>query len=121
MAKTILLVDDSPTELALMRHALKGRGYRIVSAADGEEALEKILVHKPDLVLLDVILPKKNGFQVCRQLRTTPETTEVKVILVTSKTMDADRFWGLRQGADDYIAKPFSREALSGAVEKLLN
>lgn len=121
MPKVILLVDDSPTELALMRNALSGKGYRILSAADGEEALDKILEHQPDLVLLDVILPKKNGFQVCRQLRTTPETKDVKVILVTSKTMDADRFWGLRQGADDYIAKPFSREALSSAVEKLLN
>lgn len=121
MPKTILLVDDSPTEVALMRNALSGKDYQIVSASDGEEALEMIAEYMPDLVLLDVILPKKNGFQVCRHLRTTPETKEMKVILVTSKTMDADRFWGLRQGADDYIAKPFSREALSDAVERLLN
>lgn len=121
MPKVILLVDDSPTELALMSHALSGKDYQIVTASDGEQALEKILEHMPDLVLLDVILPKKNGFQVCRQLRTTPETKDMKVILVTSKTMDSDRFWGLRQGADEYITKPFTREALSSAVEKLLN
>lgn len=118
--KTILLVDDSPTELRLMQSALQGKGYKLVAASNGEEALEKVTKVHPDLILLDVILPKKNGFQVIRQLRTTPETEDVKVILVSSKTLDADRFWGLKQGADDYITKPFSPEELVSAVARHL-
>ncbi len=117
-AKTILLVDDSPTELRLMMSALEGKGFNLITAMNGEEALEKILEAKPDLVLLDIILPKKNGFQVIRQLRTAPETKDLKVILVSSKTMSSDRFWGLNQGADDYITKPFRPEELAAAVAK---
>ena len=120
MAKTVLLVDDSPTEMKLMRQALAGKGYNLVTAVDGEEALSKALQLKPDLVLLDIILPKKNGFQVCRQLKTTPETSSVKVILVSSKSQDTDRFWGLKQGADDYLTKPFSEEDLMTAVHKYI-
>lgn len=105
--KTVLVVDDSPTERGLVLAALEGKGYRILTAEDGEAALEKAEKEHPDLVLLDVILPKKNGFQVCRQLKTTPETQDIRIILVTSKTQDSDRFWGLKQGADDYLTKPF--------------
>lgn len=116
--KTVLLVDDSPTELKIMRQALTGKGYNLLSAVDGEEAMSKALELKPDLVLLDIILPKKNGFQVCRQLKTTPETGAIKVILVSSKSQDTDRFWGLKQGADDYLTKPFTEEDLMSAVTK---
>jgi CheY-like chemotaxis protein len=116
--KTVLLVDDSPTEMKLLRQALSGKGYNLVSAVNGEEALEKALQIKPDLVLLDIILPKKNGFQVCRQLKTTPETGAIKVILVSSKSQATDRFWGLKQGADDYVSKPFTEEELITAVQK---
>jgi twitching motility two-component system response regulator PilH len=114
--KTVLLVDDSPTELRIMMRALEGRGYRLVTASDGEEALERISRSLPDLVLLDIILPRKNGFQVCRQLRTSPQTRDLKVILVSSKGMNSDKSWGLQQGADDYLVKPFSDKEL---VEKV--
>jgi twitching motility two-component system response regulator PilH len=117
-SKTLLLVDDSPTELKLLRDALGGKGYNLLSASDGEEAVHKTLQQKPDLVLLDIILPKKNGFQVCRQLKTTPETKNVKVILVSSKSQDSDRFWGLKQGADDYLTKPYTSDELLEAVSK---
>ena len=117
-SKTVLLVDDSPTELKLLRQALSGKGFNLVSAADGEEALSKALQFTPDLVLLDIILPKKNGFQVCRQLKTTPETSASKVILVSSKSQDTDRFWGLKQGADDYLTKPYTEQELLTAVSK---
>lgn len=120
LAKTILMVDDSPTELALMTAALKGKGYKLVTASNGEEALDKLAKVKPDLLLLDVILPKKNGFQVVRQVRTTPELQGMKVVLVSSKTLDTDRYWGLKQGADDYLTKPFSRQQLVDAVTKHL-
>ena len=101
--KTILLVDDSPTEMKVMQAALQGKGFNLLTATDGEDALNKVLQQKPDVVLLDVVLPKKNGFQVCRQLKTAPETKTTKVILVTSKSQDTDRFWGLKQGADEYL------------------
>src|ERR1051325_10944351 len=118
MSKTILVVDDSPTEMKLMMAPLNGKGYRIISATDGEEALEKALAERPDLMLLDVVLPKKNGFQVCRQLRTSPDTKDIKIILVTSKSQDTDRFWGLKQGADEYLTKPFQDDELLATVAK---
>lgn len=115
-SKTILAVDDSPTELKLITTVLQSRGYRVVTAVDGEEALAKAVSERPDLIVLDIILPKKNGFQVCRQLKTTPETQGIKVVLVSSKSQDSDRFWGLKQGADAYVTKPFAEEELLKAV-----
>src|SRR4051794_14375684 len=93
----ILVVDDSPTDLRLAVGALQRRGYHVVTAGDGEEALSKALDERPDLVVLDVVLPKKNGFQVCRQLKTAPDTQYIKVLLLTSKSQDSDRYWGLKQ------------------------
>jgi len=116
--KTILLVDDSPTERKMMQQALQDKGYNLVAANDGEEALEKIAQQKPDVVLLDVILPKKNGFQVCREIKSSPATQNVKVILVTSKTQATDRFWGMKQGADEYLTKPVTAEQLAASVAR---
>jgi twitching motility two-component system response regulator PilH len=116
--RTILVVDDSPTELALAKSVLQARGFRILTAIDGEDALARVEAEKPDLILLDVIMPKKNGFQVCRQLKTTPATKDIKVVLVTSKKQDADRFWGLKQGADEYLIKPYREEDLLAAVAR---
>ncbi|MEZ5402321.1 MAG: response regulator [Bryobacteraceae bacterium] len=116
----MLLVDDSPTELRVMLQALEGRDLRLLTAADGEEAIETIGRTLPDLVLLDIILPKKNGFQVCRQLRTSPDTARIRIILVSSKSLDSDRYWGLQQGADDYLVKPFTAEQLAEKVERHL-
>ena len=119
-AKTILIVDDSPTELLLLQNALQGQGYTLLTAADGEQALQIVMQQKPDLVLLDVILPKKNGFQVCRQLKSAPETKSTKVIMITSKTQESDRFWGMKQGADDYLTKPCSTEAILRSVARFV-
>lgn len=119
-AKTILLVDDSLTDLRLMTTALQTQGYHVVTAMDGEEALQQARQQQPHLVLLDIVLPKRNGFQVCRQLKNSPETRSIKVILVSSKTQDSDRFWGLKQGADDYLTKPFDAKALLASVQRYL-
>lgn len=116
----ILVVDDSPTELRLVSQALQGKGFHIITAVDGEDALEKVVAERPQLVVLDVVLPKKNGFQVCRQLKTSPDTQDVKIILLTSKSQDADRYWGLKQGADAYLTKPFGDEDLLANVTRLL-
>ena len=121
MAKTkILVVEDSPTYLRQISNLLQDRGYQTITAKDGEEALGKAVRENPSLIVLDVILPKKNGFQVCRQLKTSPATQDVKILMLTSKSQDSDRFWGLKQGADDYMTKPFEDEELLGNIAKLL-
>lgn len=116
MAKTILIVDDSPTQMRLMQEALNGQGYHIITATTGDEAVEKVDRDKPDLVLLDVIMPGKNGFQVCRALK--KKATNTKIILVTSKDQASDKFWGKKQGADDYVTKPFDATHLLATVRK---
>jgi DNA-binding response OmpR family regulator len=117
-SEKILVVEDSPTELAITSSTLAGRGYRIATAADGEEALRKVQEERPDLILLDVVLPGKNGFQICRELKSKPETKGIKVILVTSKNQESDRFWGMKQGADEYLTKPFTAETLLAMVSR---
>lgn len=118
--KCVLVVDDSPTELQLLSSLLKRSGYDVVTAVDGEDALAKVAANRPPLVVLDIVLPKKSGFQVCRQLKTTAETRDIKVILVSSKNQESDKFWGLKQGADDYIAKPYQDKDLLAAVARQL-
>jgi twitching motility two-component system response regulator PilH len=116
----ILVVEDSPTYLRQISNLLQDNGFQTVTAVDGEEALEKAVQEKPGLIVLDIILPKKNGFQVCRQLKTSPVTQEIKILMLTSKSQDSDRFWGLKQGADDYMTKPFEDEELLKNIAKLL-
>ena len=116
----ILVVEDSPTYLRQISNLLQDNGFQIVTATDGEEALEKAVQENPSMVVLDVILPKKNGFQVCRQLKTSPVTQDIKILMLTSKTQDSDRFWGLKQGADEYMTKPFEDGELLDNVAKLL-
>lgn len=118
MAKTILMVDDSPTELKNMMTALSSKGYTVMTAVDGEEALAKVASMRPDVILLDVVLPKKNGFQVCRALKTGADTKDIKVVLVTSKNQESDRFWGMKQGADGYLVKPYKAEELIELVNR---
>ena len=118
--KSVLVVDDSPTDLQMLSALLRKQGYDVMTAVDGEEALDKAAAAKPPLVVLDIILPKKNGFQVCRQLKTTADTQGIKVILVSSKNQQSDKFWGLKQGADDYIAKPYQDDEMLAAVAKQL-
>ena len=120
MTRTILVVDDSPSEVKLMQLALEGSGYQIVTAADGEQALLQAERHRPDLIVLDVVLPKKNGFQVCRHLKAFPETCGIKVVLLSSKSHEMDILWGKRQGADGYLTKPFESEQLLACIESTL-
>jgi twitching motility two-component system response regulator PilH len=114
----ILIVEDSPTEQRLMQKMLEDRGYRVLLASDGVEAVALAQREKPALVLLDVILPGANGFQICRQLKSAPETRGIRIVLVTSKNQDADKFWGMKQGADEYLTKPFVAEELIASVKR---
>jgi twitching motility two-component system response regulator PilH len=117
----ILVVDDSPTELALARSVLQQAGYRIVTAQDGDQALAIAEAESPDLVVLDIIMPRKNGYQVCRQLKTQgPEKGQPRVLILSTKSQEADKFWALKQGADMYMTKPFEASELLGNVRTLL-
>ena len=116
----ILVVEDSPTQLKLTTAALQGQQHEILTAMDGEEALRKVLADKPDLVVLDVVMPKMDGFQVCRKMKASPEMQHIPVIMLTSKNQKADEFWGKKQGADMYLTKPFDEVKLLDAVTALL-
>ncbi len=118
LKKHVLVVDDSPTDRQIVTTLLQRQGYEVTTAVDGEDALAKIAAERPPLIVLDIILPKMNGYQVLRQLKTAPETRDIKVILLSSKSQESDRFWGLKQGADDYIAKPYPDDALLAAVAR---
>lgn len=119
-SNTILIVDDSPTELQLLSAPIKAMGYTVLTATDGDEAIQIATERQPRLILLDVIMPKKNGFQVCRQLKNTQETKDIKIIIISSKSQESDKFWGMKQGADDYIMKPFDDKILRAAVAKFM-
>jgi DNA-binding response OmpR family regulator len=120
MAQKILVVDDSPTELTLMSMPLREAGYWVVTAVDGEDAINKVISENPDLVILDVVMPKKNGFQVCREIRTRLGKEKLPVIMLTTKNEASDKFWGLKQGANEYMSKPFKGEDLVAKVRRLL-
>ena len=115
----ILVVEDSPTVAYTLAAALVAGGYEVSKAADGVEALRFAAERQPNLILLDVILPKLNGYQVCRRLKAAPETAQIPVIMLTSKAKEGDRQWGIEQGADAYITKPFNALDLISAVERL--
>ncbi len=117
---TILVADDSPTEQKLVAAALQAKGYRVITAVDGDDAIDKATRDLPRLVVLDVVMPKKNGFQVCRHLKSTAATQNIKVLLLTSKSQESDKFWGMKQGADGYMTKPFTEAELQSAVARLI-
>ncbi len=116
----ILIVDDSPTEVHILRNALTKHGHKIVTATSGEEALEVARIEQPDLILMDVVMPGMNGFQATRKLALDPELKTIPVIVVSNKSQETDRIWGLRQGAQDYLIKPVSEATLLESVRKVL-
>jgi twitching motility two-component system response regulator PilH len=117
---TVLVVEDSVTQREMITDLLKGSGLNVTIAADGVEALEKIQGSRPDLVVLDIVMPKMNGYEVCRRLKADPKTQGVPVVMCSSKGEEFDRYWGMKQGADAYIAKPFQPTELVGTVKQLL-
>ncbi len=116
--KLIMIVEDSPTDRKIAEDVCAEIGYRVITVEEGDKVLSTAIEKSPDLILLDVILPNKNGFQVCRQLKTNEETKDIKVIIVSSKDQASDKFWGMKQGADDYITKPYSEDDLIAAIRK---
>ena len=116
----VLIVDDSPTGRQAASNLLSRSGYQVSTAVDGEDALEKIAAAPPPVIVLDIVLPKMNGYEVLRHLKSSDTTRGIKVILVSSKNQESDRFWGIKQGADGYLTKPFSDEDLLANVARLL-
>ncbi|MGH8751455.1 MAG: response regulator [Burkholderiales bacterium] len=117
--KKILVVDDSPTERHLLSDILTKGGYEVIVAENADEALAKAKQVKPDLVLMDVVMPGQNGFQATRALNKEEETKNIPVIIVTSKTQETDKIWGMRQGAKDYIVKPVDPVKLLAKIKAL--
>jgi len=116
----ILIVDDSHTIRALYTELLTQSGFEIKSARDGVEAWEKVERHSPDLILMDIVMPRMNGYELCRKLRETPTTQDIPIIMVSSKDQEFDRYWGLKQGANAYITRPCRPDELIGTINELL-
>ena len=117
--KKILIVDDSPTERHVLNDMLTKSGYEVVATDNGEDAILKAKLLKPDLILMDVVMPGLNGFQATRAISRDPETRSIPVILCTSKGQETDKIWGMRQGARDYVIKPVAREELLAKIAAL--
>ena len=117
---TILIVDDEPANVDMLTQELDEEGYTLLTASDGEEALIKVHEHQPDLILLDVMMPKVDGFTVCRILKGSGKTILIPVILLTALQAHEDRVRGIEAGADDFISKPFDRDELLAKIRALL-
>lgn len=119
-APKILVVDDSWTYLSHIANVLTSRLFAVITAVDGEDALHKAAAERPDCIVMDVIMPKLNGFQTCRTLRRTEGLKHIPIILMSSKNTPADRSWGVKQGADIYLGKPFDDEELLASIRSLI-
>lgn len=115
----ILIVDDSPTERFYLTDILARAGYAVSTAVNGEEAIDKIRAERPQLILMDVVMPGANGFQVTRSIARDPGLSSIPVIICSSKNQETDRIWGMRQGAREYLVKPVDPALLLGAIAAL--
>jgi twitching motility two-component system response regulator PilH len=116
----VLIVDDSNTLREMIAGLLQSSGMTIDVASNGVEALQKIADSIPDLVVMDIVMPEMNGYELCRHIKSNPKTEKVPVVMCSSKSEEFDRYWGMKQGADAYIAKPFAPNDLVGTVKQLL-
>lgn len=118
---TVLVVDDVACELQMISGILAKAGFQVIKAADGYEALRFVEEGKLDLMVLDIIMPKINGFEVVRELRSNPKTAKLPVVLCSQKKTKIDKIWGIEQGADAYVTKPFEPQQLLEIVQRLLD
>ena len=115
----VLIVDDSKTETMFLTDLLQKNGFVVRSAENAEEAMKRLTEDKPDLILMDVVMPGQNGFQLTRSINRTPEYTGIPIIMCTSKSLETDRVWGMRQGARDYVTKPVDAADLMAKIKAL--
>jgi len=116
----ILIIDDSPTEVFQMRRMLENHGFETEGAADGAEGIRKAREIRPDLILMDIVMPGVDGFRATRTLANDPATRAIPVIMVSSKSQETDRIWGMRQGAVDYLVKPVTEAVLVAKAQEVL-
>jgi DNA-binding response OmpR family regulator len=121
MAKKILIADDEPNIVISLEFLLKREGFEVVVARDGIEALERVRADRPDLAILDVMMPQRNGFEVCQDLRQDPEFKDLRIMMLTAKGRDTEVTKGLALGADVYMTKPFSTRELVAKVKALID
>ncbi len=115
----ILVIDDSKTELMFLTDILQKKGFAVRTAENAEDALQRLSDAKPDLILMDVVMPGQNGFQLTRSINRNPDYADIPIIMCTSKNLETDRVWGLRQGARDYITKPVNARDLMAKIKAL--
>ena len=120
MTKSILVVDDEPNIVLSLEFLMKQAGFSVRTASDGEEALKAITESPPDLVLLDINMPKLNGYEVCEKVRANPEWEDVRIVMLTAKGRDIEREKGLAMGADDYVTKPFATQEVVERVREIM-
>lgn len=120
MAK-ILIIDDSPTEVHILKGFLDNNDFDVVVATDGKSGIQTAIDEQPDLILMDVVMPGVNGFQATRKLSRTAETKDIPVVMVTTKSQETDRIWGMRQGATDYLVKPVKEQQLVDKIKEVLS
>ena len=118
---TILIADDTASEAALMANVVQQLGHVAQTVADGEACINTARSLKPALILLDVVMPKMDGFNTCRKIKKDPELAGTPIIIVTSKNQDSDKFWAERQGANRFISKPFTADSLAEAIRSFVN
>lgn len=116
----ILIADDSPTEIYILKKILEKHNHQIIVAEDGIQAIELTKRKRPNLIVMDVVMPNLNGFQTTRQLSKDPNTSNIPIVIVSSKNQESDKLWGLRQGAKGYLSKPINEELLMSKVNTLL-
>lgn len=117
---TVLLVEDSMPARQMISNLLTKRGLKVEVAIDGAQALEILPTISPDLVVLDIVMPKMNGYELCRTIKSNPETKDLPVVICSEKGEDFDRYWAMKQGADAYIAKPFEEKELIATIKQVL-
>lgn len=117
---TALIVEDSITAMQIITTCLQRAGYNIMTATSSEEAITKVNNDRPDVIVLDVVLPDRSGFELCRELKNDTSTQEIPVVMCSTKNSDMDKFWGMKQGADAYISKPVDQDELVRTVQHLV-
>ena len=117
---TVLIIDDSPTELHLFQNMLEKAGFETLVADSGEEGIRQAAATRPDCILMDVVMPGMNGFQATRKLTRDPRTSNIPVIMITTKDQETDKIWGMRQGAVEYLVKPVADKELVAKIQSVM-
>ncbi len=118
---TALVIDDCLVDRKAIEFSLHQSGFEVLTAQSEEEATEKLRQHKPDVIILDVLLPGRSGFEICRQFKSDPKTNKIPIIFCSSKGTELDKFWGLKQGADAYVTKPIVSQEIISTIKQVID